>query len=148
MKTGTLALALAVVAGLTSLPPARAADPTVTKTFVADVTGEVVKVESGRITIRVPQTVQTGVTHRRVGSGPHARTVTVPKFGVKYAESTHALASDVAVKTVAGKSVAIADVRSGFPVQLHVTRVTERTPGEKPQSRLEVTRVLIPVPPK
>jgi len=148
MKSGIPAIALAVAVGLVSNPTAGAVDPSVIKTFVADVTGQVVQVESARITIRVPQTVQTGVTRRRIGSGPHARTVTVPKYGVKYTESTHPLASDVAVKTIAGKSAALSDVRPGSPVQLRVTRVTERVAGEKSQTRIEVSRVLISVPPK
>lgn len=133
-----LTLALLAASG-----PSPAADPAVSKADLGDVTGTVVKADPGSITLKVPTVTQTGVTRKHIG-GRHGPTVAVPKYGTKQVETSYTLAPDVVVKTAAGKSVTLAEVATGKPVRLHVYRVTERTPGEKPVSHVEVRRIDIP----
>lgn len=135
-----LGLSLALLAASGPLP---AADPAVSKADLGDVTGTVVKAGPGSITLKVPTVTQTGVTRKHVG-GRHGPTVAVPKYGTKQVETSYTLAPDVVVKTAAGKSATLAEVATGKPVRLHVYRVTERAPGEKPVSHVEVRRIDIP----
>lgn len=105
-----------------------AADPAVPRADLGDVTGTVVKAGPGSITLKVPTVAQTGVSRKHVG-GRHGPTVTVPRYETKQVETTYALAPDVVVKTLAGKSATLEEVRPGEPSRLHVYRVTERTPA-------------------
>jgi hypothetical protein len=117
-----------------------AAEPSVSKTYLGAVTGTVVKVGSGSITVKVPTTVQSGVTRRRSGN----RTITVPKYTTKQVENTYPLSAEVVVKTAGGKSAKMEDVKPGGAVRLHGYNVKERTPGEKPVTHFEVRRIDIP----
>jgi hypothetical protein len=135
----TFCLSLAVLASaLAGLSAAE--QPTVSMTYLGSVTGTVVKVESGSITVKVPTPVRSGVTRRRMGN----RTVSVPRYTTKQVENTQPLSADVVVKTVGGKSATLEDVRPGVAVRLHVYSVKERTVGEKPVARSEVRRIDIP----
>lgn len=130
----------AVVVTLTGCLTASATDPTVSSSNLGEVTGTVVKFEPGSITIKVPTVVQSGTTRRKVGKSY----VNVPKYTTKEVESTITVAKDVTVKTIGGKEATAADVVPGESVRLHVSKLTERTVGEKPESHTEVKRIDIP----
>ena len=151
MTLPRLCLACALLAvGLTVRPaaaddskstdPAKKADPNVTvrSTPVGDVTGEVVKVEKGTITLKVPEVVQTGVSR--------SRGRVTPRLGMKTAEVSYPLADKVVVKTVSGKEADLDAVKEGGMVALHVSQVKESRPGEKATTRLEVKRIDVPNP--
>lgn len=139
-RSFAFSLALLAAAG-----PSPAADPAVSRADLGDVTGTVVKAGPGSISLKVPTVAQTGVSRRHVG-GRHGPTVAVPKYATKQVETTYALAPDVVVKTLAGKSATLEEVRPGTQARLHVYRVTERTPGERPENHLEVRRIDIAGP--
>ena len=137
-------------------PTAKAdAAANVAHTYVGEVTGYVVKVGDGSITLKVPEVVQTGTTHKRVAtphvpgmSGGHrSSSIAVPKLGTKMVEATFELSDAVTVKTVTGKAMTLADVTANGAVRVHVERVRDLTPGEKTEPRLVVKTIDVPVPP-
>lgn len=123
-----------------SLGRLHAEEPTMKKTYAGAVTGTVSKVDSGSITVKVPTTVQSGVTRRHVGG----RTISIPRYTTKQVENTLSLSPDVTVKTVSGKTAAMEDVRPGVSVRLHAYTMTERSPGEKSKSHVEVLKIEVP----
>lgn len=123
-------------------------DEIVITSHVGNVVGEVVKVGSESITVKVPEVVQTGTTRQHVGGGGRAgHTVTVPKLGTKLVEVTYPLADKVVVKTVGGKDADLSAVKEGEAVELHLDKVREGKVGEKLESHLEVKRIDVPNPP-
>ena len=149
-------------------PPPKAAAkaapaPEVSHTYLGEVTGTVVQAGDGSITLKVPEVVQTGTT-RSAGGGSGGRVphlpgmpsvggsrrgsgVTVPKFGTKLVEVTYTLGDAVTVKTVAGKTMTLADVTAGGAARVHLERLREvPKPGEKTEPRVVVKSIDIPVP--
>ena len=155
------AVALIIADPVPSTPPppkaAAKADavPTATHAYLGEVTGYVVKVGDGSITLKVPEVVQTGTTHKRVAmphvpgvSGGHrSSSIAVPKLGTKMVETTFELSDAVTVKTVTGKAMTLADVTANGAVRVHVERVRDVKPGEKTEPRLVVKTIDVPVPP-
>lgn len=136
-------------------PTAKAdAVPNVAHTYLGEVTGSVVKVGDGSITLKVAEVVQTGTTHKRMASphipgmsgGHRSSSIAVPKLGTKMVEMTFDLSDAVTVKTIAGKTMTLADVTVNGAVRVHVERVREVKPGEKTEPRLVVKTIDVPVP--
>ncbi len=150
-----VAFAVANPVPATVKPTAKAdAAPNVSHTYVGEVTGTVVKVGDGSITLKVPEVVQTGTTHKRMPS-PHVpgtsgghrnSSIAVPKLGTKLVEMTFDLSAAVTVKTISGKAMTLADVTANGPVRVHVERVREVKPGEKTEPHLVVKSIDVPVP--
>jgi hypothetical protein len=136
-------------------PTAKAdAVPNVSHTYLGEVTGSVVKVGDGSITLKVTEVVQTGTTHKKMASphvpgmsgGHRSSSIAVPKLGTKMVEMTFDLSDAVTVKTVTGKAMTLADVTANGAVRVHVERVREVKPGEKTEPRLVVKSIDVPVP--
>ena len=137
----------------TAPKPAEAAN--VSHTYLGEVTGTVVKVGDGSITLSVPEVVQTGTTHKKVPSphvpgmksGGHRTTsITVPKTTTKLVEVTYDLGDAVSVKTVTGKPMTLADVVAGGVARVHVERLREQKVGEKSEPHVVVKSIDIPTP--
>ena len=136
-------------------PAAKAADPSVSHTYLGEVTGTVVKVGDGSITLNVPQVVQTGTTQKKMPSphvpgmsrgGHHGSSITVPKVATRLVEVTYDLGEKVSVKTVTGKTMTLADVTVGGVARVHVERLREQKPGEKSEPHVAVKAIDIPAP--
>ena len=150
------AAALAVNPAVAKLPapPAKVAaaaapDPNVSHTYLGEVTGTVVKVGDGSITLSVPELVA-AATNRRTPSHPsrnhrHAP-ISAPKATVKLVEVTYDLGESVSVKTVTGKAMTLADVAVGGAARVHVERLREFKPNEKADPHVVVKTIDIPVP--
>ena len=120
--------------------PAAGSDRITLTSHAGDVAGEVVKVDKGTITLKVPEVAQTGVSYRRVSG--HA--VAVPRLAVKHVEVSYPLADTVTVRTVGGKDAGLDDVKKGQAVVVHVNKVREGKVGEKLESHAEVKKIDIP----
>ena len=136
----------------TAAKPAEAAN--VSHTYLGEVTGTVVKVGDGSITLSVPEVVQTGTTHKKMPSphlpgmksGHRSTSITVPKTTTKLVEVTYDLGDAVSVKTVTGKPMTLADVAVGGAARVHVERLREPKVGEKAEPHVVVKSIDIPTP--
>lgn len=114
-----------------------AASPGSQKTYLGAEAGTVTKVGSGSITVKIPRSVQSGTTRKRIGN----RTVNVPKYTTKQVGTTFDLSNNVVVKTISGKSASLGDIKPGMTVRVHGYRVTEQSSGMQPTSHVEVERI-------
>ena len=139
---------------LPSAPAAKAAakaapDPSVSHTYLGEVTGTVVKVGDGSITLKVPELVPSA-TSQRAPSRPsrnhrHAP-LAMPKATTKLVEVTYDLGDAVSVKTVTGKPMTLTDVTVGSAARVHVERLREQKLGEKTEPHVVVKTIDIPTP--
>lgn len=138
-----------------SNPPAKTdGDVIVSKVAAGDLSGMVTKVSASQITLKVPQQVQSGFTTRSVRVPNPARpgqthTVRqqVPQYKTVQQEYTFDIGATATVKTAAGKVTDLTSVQAGQPAMIHLTRVKEAKVNEKPESHLEVTRIVVPTVP-
>ena len=132
-------------------PTAKAdAVPNVAHTYLGEVTGSVVKVGDGSITLKVPELVPSATAQRRPSARPGARhrtaAISTPKATTKMVEVTYDLGDAVSVKTVTGKVMTLADVSVNSPARVHVERLREQKVGEKSEPHVVVKSIDIPVP--
>jgi len=136
-------------------PPAKVAaatapDPTVSHTYLGEVTGTVVKVGDGTITLKVPELVPSATAQRRPSAHPTGRhrhaPIAAPKATVKLVEVTYDLGESVSVKTVTGKAMTLTDVTVGGAARVHVERLRDFKPDEKAEPHVVVKTIDIPTP--
>jgi hypothetical protein len=122
-------------------------DDIVLASHIGNLTGVVEKFDKSSITIKVAETVVTGITRRHVG-GHSARsrghTVAVPKYGIKQVSLTYPVGDKVTVKTASGKDVTLAEVVVGETVEIHLDKIKEGILGEKLETHVEVKRIDVP----
>ena len=125
-------------------------NPNVSHTYLGEVTGTVVKVGDGSITLKVPELVPSATAQRRPSARPGARhrtaAISTPKATTKMVEVTYDLGDAVSVKTVTGKVMTLADVSVNSPARVHVERLREQKVGEKSEPHVVVKSIDIPVP--
>lgn len=134
----------------TPVAPKSEPAPNVAHTYLGEVTGTVVKVGDGSITLSVPELVPAATAQRKPTARPstksRSRAVTAPKVTTKLVEVTYDLGDAVSVKTVTGKPMTLADVSVGGAARVHVERLRELKVGEKTEPHVVVKSIDIPVP--
>lgn len=68
----------------------------------------------------------------------------MPQFKTVQQEYTFDIGATATVKTAAGKVTDLTSVQAGQPAMIHLTRVKEAKGNEKPESHVEVTRIVVP----
>ena len=134
-------------------PTTPGGDLIVHKFSAGDVTGTVSKVTGSQITLTIPQQVPNGFTTTNVKvANPvrpghpvtyHTVKQQVPKYKTVQTDHTFDIGSTATVKTVGGKATDISAVTPGIPVLIHLTQVKEGKAGQKAESHIEVTRIVV-----
>ncbi len=147
------AAAILVTAGVQAADPAPPAAksepaPNVSHTYLGELTGTVVKVGDGSITLSVAEVVPSTTAQKtpRPSTKSRTRAVTAPKVTTKLVEVTYDLGDAVSVKTVTGKPMTMADVAVGGVARVHVERLRELKVGEKTEPHVVVKSIDIPTP--
>lgn len=148
------AAAILATAGVRAADPATpAAKPAeaanVSHVYLGEVTGTVVKIGDGSITLSVPEVIPSTASQKsmpRPSTKSRTRAVTAPKVTTKLVEVTYDLGDAVSVKTVTGKPMTLADVSVNSAARVHVERVREQKVGEKTEPHVVVKSIDIPTP--
>jgi len=136
--SGVMAALLASFATLNAADPV----PVHREIPAGETQGQVVKISSNSITIKVSQRVQSG-TPRHTVRGPNGsrRTVSTPKYTTKQVDTTFLLTDNVKVRAPGNKQAGVTDIKAGETVHLYLADVQSGVTGKKLETHREVNRI-------